>query len=616
MNTSTERLHSLDAARAFALLLGIALHATMSFFLILPARDVSESTALGVVFYVIHTFRMSLFFLIAGFFARLALERRGTRGFVKDRAKRILVPLTAGWIVLAPLTIAIVGWGLTRTFKENPPAQVPPAPEGGFPLLHLWFLYLLAIFYVVALLLRAGVASADRRGRLRAAVDRAVAFLLGNPLALVVLAAPAFVALLASPKWAVWFGIPTPETGFVPNVAALAAFGTAFGAGWLLQKQEDPLSRMGRSWHVHLAAAVCLTATCLAFVGVAPNLMEPTALRGGFETRALYAAAYTLSTWCWTLGLLGAAVRFCSRESAARRYVADASYWCYLAHLPVVFALQTLFMTVPLPWAVKYPVIVLATLGILFLTYHAFVRRTVLGEILNGRPRSNALPEIPPADARPAARPIASLRNVTKRYGKAVALDRVNLDVRRGELLAILGPNGAGKSTAIGLWLGTLQPDAGEATLLGGSPLDVHSRLGVGVMMQEVALAPMLSAREHVALAASSYRDPLSVEEVISFAGISSLEGKRYGKLSGGQKRQVQFATAICGRPRLLFLDEPTVGLDLEAREAMWRNIRRLREEGCAIVLTTHHLEEAEALADRVLVLARGRVLAEGSVDE
>jgi ABC-type multidrug transport system ATPase subunit len=205
---------------------------------------------------------------------------------------------------------------------------------------------------------------------------------------------------------------------------------------------------------------------------------------------------------------------------------------------------------------------------------------------------------------------------VTKRYGEALALDGVDLAVRPGELVALLGPNGAGKTTAIGLFLGTLQPDEGTATLFRASPLDPSSRLGVGVMMQEVALAPTLTAREHVALAASYYRDPLPGGETLALAGIDGLASRRYGKLSGGQKRQVQFAAAIAGRPRLLFLDEPTVGLDVQAREAMWRNIRRLLDGGCSIVLTTHYLEEAEALADRVVVLAKGRVIAEGSVDE
>jgi len=211
---------------------------------------------------------------------------------------------------------------------------------------------------------------------------------------------------------------------------------------------------------------------------------------------------------------------------------------------------------------------------------------------------------------------MAELVNVTKRHGSTVALDGLSLAVRPGELLAVLGPNGAGKSTAIGLLLGTLEPDEGVASILGGSPLDVRSRLGVGVMMQEVALAPMLTAREHVALASSYYRDPLPVEETLALTGAGALAGRRYGKLSGGQKRQVQFATAICGRPRLLFLDEPTVGLDVKAREAMWQTIRTLRDGGCAIVLTTHYLEEAEALADRVAVVAKGTLIAEGSVDE
>ncbi|MBK6407392.1 MAG: ABC transporter ATP-binding protein [Holophagales bacterium] len=284
-------------------------------------------------------------------------------------------------------------------------------------------------------------------------------------------------------------------------------------------------------------------------------------------------------------------------------------------------------MDVPLHWTVKFPLIVGLTLAVLLASYHAFVRPTLLGQILNGRryPRRERALEprgpVPagalvgePGPTAPGAAPIAELVSVSKRYGTTVALDGLSLAVRPGELLAVLGPNGAGKSTAIGLWLGTLEPDEGVARVLGGSPVDPTSRLGVGVMMQEVALAPMLDAREHVALTASYYRAPLSVEETLAMTGTEALASRRYGTLSAGQKRQVQFAMAVCGRPRLLFLDEPTVGLDVRAREAMWHTIRRLRGEGCAVVLTTHYLEEAEALADRVAVLAKGRLIAEGSV--
>ena len=186
--------------------------------------------------------------------------------------------------------------------------------------------------------------------------------------------------------------------------------------------------------------------------------------------------------------------------------------------------------------------------------------------------------------------------------------------MRPGELLAVLGPNGAGKSTAISLWLGLIEADAGDVTLLGGSPQDIERRRGLGVMMQDVEMSKELRVRELVALAASYYADPLSVEETLRRAGIAALADRPYGKLSGGQKRQAQFAVAICGRPRVLFLDEPTVGLDIQAREALWANVRTLLADGCSIVLTTHYLEEAEALATRVAVLAKGRIIASGSV--
>jgi ABC-type multidrug transport system ATPase subunit/fucose 4-O-acetylase-like acetyltransferase len=634
--TTQDRFHALDAARAFALLLGIVLHATMSFFLFIPAQDVSQSTTLGVTFYVIHMFRMSLFYFIAGFFAHLVFHRRGARAFIKDRAKRILVPMTAGWIVLAPPTIAAVIWGLTRTFPDGPPAGTTDAaviaPQG-FPLTHLWFLYYLSLFYVLALALRtAFVTLVDRSGALRARIDNVVGAGVASYLAPLVLAAPIFAVLYTTADWPVWFGIQTPDTGFTPKIPALVGFGTAFVFGWILHRQADLLGVLEKQWLVNLALAVGLTTACLAIVGIAPNIVAATVIEGGAGMRAVYTACYTVAIWCWSLGLIGAATRFCSSPSALRRYVADSSYWLYLGHLPIVFGLQAALMKVPLHWSIKFPLIVAITLAVLFVSYHYLVRPTFIGALLNGRkyPRGKSVrkPNEPgpsaPAPQGPAPRgrspqgdaPVALLTNVTKRYGQTVALDGVTLAVRPGELLALLGPNGAGKTTAIGLWLGLLEPNDGEVTLMGGSPIEVQSRLDVGVMMQEIALAPELRARELIAQTASYYRNPLSVEETLALTGTAALADKRYGKLSAGQKRQVQFATTVCGRPKLLFLDEPTVGLDITARETMWRTIRGLLEDGCSIVLTTHYLEEAEALADRVVVIASGRVIAEGTVAE
>jgi ABC-2 type transport system ATP-binding protein len=211
---------------------------------------------------------------------------------------------------------------------------------------------------------------------------------------------------------------------------------------------------------------------------------------------------------------------------------------------------------------------------------------------------------------------LASLKGVRKRYGKIQALDGFDLAIHRGELLAVLGPNGAGKSTAISILLGLQAADEGVAELFGLAPQELEGRRRIGVMMQEVALPGVMRPRELLEQVASYYPTPYDVDSVLARLSLGNLVKRPYGKLSGGQKRQVQFAMAICGRPELLFLDEPTVGLDVQAREALWKVVRELLHEGCSIVLTTHYLEEAEALADRVAVMARGRLIANGSVNE
>jgi len=211
---------------------------------------------------------------------------------------------------------------------------------------------------------------------------------------------------------------------------------------------------------------------------------------------------------------------------------------------------------------------------------------------------------------------LARLKAAKKRYGDTTALDGLDLEVRQGELLAVLGPNGAGKTTAIALLLGLQRPDAGEALLFDRSPHDLAARRGVGVMMQEVSLPDALRVRELIAMTQAYYPDPLPLAEAIALAGVEKIAERPYVKLSGGQKRQAQFALAICGRPRLLFLDEPTTGLDLTSRETMWATLRGLVSRGISIVLTTHYIEEAEALADRVVVMAKGRQVAEGTVQE
>ena len=214
----------------------------------------------------------------------------------------------------------------------------------------------------------------------------------------------------------------------------------------------------------------------------------------------------------------------------------------------------------------------------------------------------------------PQTEVIARLEGASKRYGQVLALDGVNLDVRRGEVLALLGPNGAGKTTVVSLLLGLLQTDGGSATLFGQVPKSLPARRRIGAMLQTTGVPETLAIGELITLFRSYYAQPRTVADIVALAGVEDLLKRRYGKLSGGQQRRAQFALAICGHAEILFLDEPTTGLDIEARETMWKTIRQLVGEGCAVALTTHYLEEAEALADRVAVLAKGRIVAEGSV--
>ena len=212
--------------------------------------------------------------------------------------------------------------------------------------------------------------------------------------------------------------------------------------------------------------------------------------------------------------------------------------------------------------------------------------------------------------------PIARLDGAIKRYGRLTALDGADLQLHRGELLALLGPNGAGKTTAIALLLGLIRADAGRVELFGQDAQRIEARRRIGVMLQNAELPPTLRVGELLRLTASYYPAPRALAESAELAGVTDLLGRPYAKLSGGQQRRVQFALALCGRPELLFLDEPTVGMDIEARQKLWAAIRQLVAEGCSVLLTTHYLEEAEALADRVCVMSRGRMIHEGTVEE
>src|SRR3954463_2551861 len=210
----------------------------------------------------------------------------------------------------------------------------------------------------------------------------------------------------------------------------------------------------------------------------------------------------------------------------------------------------------------------------------------------------------------------ATLDQVSKHYGAVQALKNFTLEVRAGELTAVLGPNGAGKTTAIKLLLGLARPTSGQVSVFGSDPMLMETHLRVGSMLQVGRVPESLRVREHIDLFSSYYSQPLPMKQTLAIAGIENLRERKFGELSGGQKQRVLFALAICGNPDLLFLDEPTVGLDVEARHLLWDEIRELLTLGKTVVLTTHYLEEADALADRVVVINKGSMIAEGTPQE
>ena len=234
----------------------------------------------------------------------------------------------------------------------------------------------------------------------------------------------------------------------------------------------------------------------------------------------------------------------------------------------------------------------------------------------------SAVLQVPQVSATPLAFPagmeaVAALSRVTKRFPNGVvALDNISLTLRRGEVVALLGPNGAGKSTAVKLLMGLSSPTSGTVSIFGADPRNHAARTRTGVMLQVGRAPEMLRVREHIELFRGYYPNPMKFDELVKIAGLEGIESRLFGQLSGGQKQRVLFALALAGDPDLVFLDEPTVGLDIKSRRSMWAQIESLAARGKTVLLTTHYLEEADSLAQRIVVIDKGRIVCEGTPAE
>lgn len=375
------RSHDLDAVRAFALLLGVALHATMSFLTprIWIVDDSHHAAGLGVAFYAIHMFRMVTFFALAGFFARLAVQKRGLGGFIVNRVTHIAIPLVVFWplILAAIIAVAIIA----NPAVPGAPAAPPPALSvATFPLTHLWFLYVLLGLYALAMALKVIGDILHLGGAIGRALDAVMGLLVRTDLVIVLLALPMALTFFANDKWLMWFAVMTPDTGLVPNAMAIAAYVTAFAFGWYLHRSPRWLDHFARRWLLNGTSAIIFTVVCLYLAGPHPAI---TPVAG--HDHPVYIFAYTLGAWSWVLALIGAAHRFLHRENPVLRYLADASYWVYIVHLPILMGFQIVVRALDWPAEAKFAFVLLSTVALALLSYQLLVRYSFIGAILNGR---------------------------------------------------------------------------------------------------------------------------------------------------------------------------------------------------------------------------------------
>jgi glucan biosynthesis protein C len=371
------RLHGLDALRGGALMLGILIHAMLPFIPGFPflVTDPTSSMAVVPLFFLIHLFRMTLFMMLAGYFGAMVLGHRGPWPYLKDRTKRILLPAVVFW----PVSVGTLGLlAMVNVAWRGVPPPPPESASSELGLLEvfnpgqLWFLWTLTQIVVIVLLARTIAYRCLGADRVRGAVAGA-GDLLASPGGVLLAAVPYLVGLLI--QWDLSeAGITGPET-ILPELASLVAYTGAFLVGWALYRGRDTLPRLSERWIPYMVLAVV---TSVPAVATLMTLGELLPVPVGSVLVAVAGSA-------WTYGLLGLCTRYLRRERPVVRYLADASYWAYLMHLPLLVLGQILIADLPWPALVKLTVNLGATTAVLLVSYHLVVRSTFLGRWLNGK---------------------------------------------------------------------------------------------------------------------------------------------------------------------------------------------------------------------------------------
>lgn len=394
-NSQSNRLEYLDLVRALALILGVVFHASLSFmpiFIGWAVMDVSTSSAVTIFMLISHSFRMPLFFLLAGFFSHLAYYRYGKKAFFQSRLVRIGIPFLLGWVILRPLLVS--SWVMGMESMQGDVHIWPALVQGVHSLLelpsnllvgtHLWFLYYLLVITAVVVSLRMLL---SLNSRVECKVKRCVAdvcrWLSCSPLAVVFLAAPCAAVLWHMDTW----GLDTPDKSLVPLVPIIALYGFCFIVGWVLHSHEALLKHFTK---LRLSTMVCGCLAIFSSIYLSGYEWQP-AHEQYTMFKALFLFAYAVMMWSLIVLSIGLCRRFVNKPSAWVRYLSDASYWIYLIHLPIVIWLQIAVAETSLHWLLKWLLVSSVTVAVSLFLYDLLVRPTLIGRVLNGKRKASVI---------------------------------------------------------------------------------------------------------------------------------------------------------------------------------------------------------------------------------